>query len=114
MFIRDRAWRRHIEDTKVIKRTKRLADKCYWWSFEDVNQVRVKNPIWIDFIGTKASYFFKNSTTDKYDTRYKIKWGKKGKKHYDWSCNYWTRPKDKNRYKKELNEFGLKHIPTKL
>ncbi len=114
MFIRDRAWRRHMEDKKVIKRTKRNTDKWFWWRHEDANKMIIRSPIWTDFIGTPSFYFFKNSTTDKYTSRDKLKWGKKGKKHYDWTNNYWTRPKDKKRYKKELNEIGFKHFPTKL
>ena len=111
---RDRAWRRHMEDKKVIKRLKRMCDGSVWWRFEDACNIKISGPSWYDFIGTQTSYFFKNSTTRVWDTRHKVKWGKKGKKSYDWSSDPWTRPKDKKRYKKELDELGLKHIPTQL
>lgn len=70
--------------------------------------------MWHDFIGLQCAYFFKNSTTSWYDTRDKVKWGKKGRGSYDWSHDSNTRHKDKIRYKKELNELGLKHLPTNI
>jgi len=113
-MVRNRAWRRHMEDKKVTNRLKRLCDGSVWWRFEDACNIKISLPKWFDFIGTQRSYFFKNSSTSRWDTRHKVKWGKKGKMSYDWSSDPRTRPKDKKRYKKELNELGLKHIPTKL
>ena len=114
MESRDRAWRRHIESKKVIKRIKLNASRSRWWRFEDANNQLIRNPHWFDFIGTQSAYFYKNSSTNKYDTRHKVKWGKKGKKNYDWSHSYWTRHKDKARFKKELNDIGIKHFPTEF
>jgi len=111
---RDRSWRRHIENKKVIKRLKQMLNKSRWWRFEDACNIKIQEPKWHDLVVTKTAYFYKCSTTSRYDTRCKTKWGKKGKKNYDWSFDQNTRPKDRKRYKKELDELGLKHIPTQF
>lgn len=85
-----------------------------WYRFVDVCDIPIKNPKWHDFIGMQCAYFFKNNTTNRYETRDKVKWGKKGKKSYNWSYDINTRHKDKQRFKKELNELGFKHLPTKI
>ena len=114
MKYRNREWRRQMENEKVIKRLKARSAKSSWWRFHDICGIKIQNPLWSDFIGTQISFFYKCSSTSKYDTKNKVKWGKKGKSNYDWSFDPWTRPKDKKRYKKELNELGFKHIPTQL
>lgn len=91
-----------------------MSANYHWYRFEDVCGINIGNPLWCDYIGLQCAYFFKNGTTNKYDTRDKVKWGKSGKKSYDWSSDPNTRHKDKQRYKKELSELGFKHIPTNI
>ncbi len=54
-------------------------------------------------IGTSEEFIFKTVSTTKYDSRYKIKWGK-GNNYYDHSSSYFTRVKDKTRFRKTLEE----------
>lgn len=108
MLTRGRAWRRHIEDKKVIKRLKFIAITKNWWSFEDANNAWLKDPCWYDLISTRSATFLKNSTTDRYSTRRKTKWGKSGKKNWNYSFSPWTRHKEKQRTQKEVkNELGF-------
>ena len=39
-MIRDRAWRRHIEEKVVIRRLRHKCQNDYWWRFEDVNGIQ--------------------------------------------------------------------------
>ena len=51
-------------------------------------------------------------TTDRWQTRYKSKWGKvKNNKWGDYS-DHFTRVKDKDRFRKQLDELGYKHLPN--
>lgn len=100
---RNRAWRRHKLECKVKNRLRRL-DHQRWRRLVDANGINIPNPSWVDFIGTQSEFMYKYQTTHKYDTRYKSKWGKKGKKNYDYSSDPWTRVKDKNRFLKILME----------
>lgn len=112
--MRGRAYRRYIEDVKVIKRLKRISNKT-WYRFVDVNDILFSQPLWMDHIGCKSQFNFKTFTTDKLDTRYKSKWGKgKGRKNYEYSSDNWTRVKDKRNYYKELDALGYKHIPSQF
>ena len=49
---------------------------------------------------------YKSIRTTRWSSRCKVKWGKKGKKNFDWSSDPNTRPKDRQRFKKELLENG--------
>ena len=109
---RTRSYRRFIEEVKVIKRLKRIR---YRW-YSDVNDMWIDNSIWVDYISSKEHYKFKTMTTDSWDTRYKSKWGlkskiKKRKRYYD-ASHPDTRHKDKQRFKKELDYEGYKHLPS--
>lgn len=108
-MIKDRAWRRYIEYTKVIKRLKNIRRGYY---FHDINRIRIEIPIWSDYIGTDVAFSFKTMTTDRWQTRYKSKWGKvKNNKWGDYS-DHFTRVKDKDRFRKQLDELGYKHLPN--
>lgn len=110
---RDRAWRRHVQDKKVIKRIKNYS-RIRWWRFTDACGIMIVDPKWMDYIGTSYANFYKNSSTTKWDTRYKMKWGKKGNIKYHWTSDYMTRTKDKKRSYKELQSYGFKHLPSRL
>jgi len=78
----------------------------YWYRFTDVNNIRIEKPLWIDAMGLQHIYILKKTRTRKWDTRLKTKWGKKGKKNYDYSSDPNTRVKDKNRFRREIMEYG--------
>jgi hypothetical protein len=112
--MKGRAYRRYMEDVKVIKRLKRKGGRS-WYKWTDVNDINIPNPKWFDHIGTDYSFDYKTFTTDVWDTEYKIKWGLKGKKRkYGDSSDPWTRTKDKKRFYKDLDELGYKHIPSQF
>ena len=50
--MRDRAWRRYIEEKTVIKRLRRSGRRntSYTWYFADVNGLRVRRPNLKDYI----------------------------------------------------------------
>lgn len=105
-----------MEEVKVIKRLRNKFSHHRWSWTIDANQMRIRNPLWIDYIATSDHYRFKTITTDIWDTKSKTKWGLKGKrkkryKYYDQS-NPWTRHKDKIRFYKDLENEGFKHLPT--
>jgi len=104
---RTRAFRRYKKEVMVIRRLKRL--RSTWWGYIDANGNSIQGTKWIDHIGTETEFMYRTMTTSKYDTRYKCKWGKKGKHSYDYSHDPFTRHKDKERNRRilidELNDF---------
>jgi hypothetical protein len=107
---RGRAWRRHIENKKVIKRL--TNRRYYYWRYTDNNSILINNPTWVDAIGSRLCYLYKNITTTIDDTKNKTKWGHRKKMNFDYTSDPNTRVGDKKRFKKELNELGFKHLPT--
>jgi len=107
---RSRAWRRYKQEIKTKNRMTRLLRSSGWWRFVDPNGIVIQSPQWFDMIGTESEFQFKTLSTTRYDSRYKNKWGKKGKRSYDYSFDPFTRIKDKVRFRKilqeELNDFG--------
>ena len=112
--MKGRAYRRYMEDVKVIKRLKGIS-RSRWYRHTDVNDINISNPIWFDHIGGKDNFKYKTYTTDRWDTRYKSKWGKgKGSHRYYYSSDDWTRVKDKRRFYKQLDALGYKHTPSQF
>jgi hypothetical protein len=105
MKARNRGWRRHELERVHLKRMKRWSG-LFWYHFKDVNKIKIKSPLWIDLINHDSINKLKSITTDRWGTRHKIKWGKKGRKNWDWSCNKNTRHKQKAMTIKELREYG--------
>jgi hypothetical protein len=104
--MRGRMWRRYKRDCYHLKRMKRWSG-LYWYKFTDVNKISIDKPLWIDGIGLQHIYILRDCRTRIWDTRHKRKWGKKGKRNFDYSSDYYTRIKDKVRFQKELrNEYG--------
>jgi len=104
---RDRGWRRSKAESYHLKRMKRWSS-FYWYRFNDVNHIRIQKPLWVDSIGLQNIYILKKTRTRYWDTRTKKKWGKKGKRNYDYSYDPNTRVKDKVRFLKELREYGYR------
>jgi len=110
--MKSRAYRRYMEEVKVIKR---LRYRCYGWYryVYDANDMRISCGKWFDMISTQTAFDAKSITTDEYDSRGKTKWGRKGKStRYSDSSDKWTRVNDKKRFKKDLEYEGFKHLPT--
>jgi hypothetical protein len=103
--MRGRMWRRYRRECYHIKRMKRCVN-FYWTSVIDVNFIIIKKPLWSDLISTQHFYILRDTKTRKYDSYVKTKWGKSGKKNYDYSSDRNTRVKDKIRFFKELREYG--------
>lgn len=110
--MRNRAWRRHIEENKVIKRLKRQISNYYYWSWVmDVNKNYYRKALISDYLEKQEYFFSKTISTTKYDSRMKSK--------YSPNRNYkgmWGRPGDtpdtrewnKRYLLKILKENGLK------
>ena len=111
--MRDRAWRRYVEERIVIRRLKRLSTSNSWWVHIDANGVHRENPKLKDFIGLEESFMFKTYTTDEADTRYKAKYSP-NKGDYYWRSTKKSngstgkRESDKVNFFKLLKEYGIK------
>ena len=108
----NRAYRRHMEDVKVIRRLKIKIREL--WYISDCNGMNFKNGRWMDLIGTDTAWDSMTMSTDNWASRNKTKWGSKSKRRKYWdSSDPWTRVKDKERFKKEMDYEGYKHLPTR-
>lgn len=103
--MRDRCWRRWKTDVVVLKRIKTHFGRTRWFLNRDTNRVKIEHPSWFDMLGQQHIYILKSQTTLVFMRLHKTKWGKKGKKSYNWSSDYFTRPKDKVRFLKELRDY---------
>jgi len=109
-MIRDRAWRRYMEERIVIRRMTRFAYANRWWrGFEDANSFISKKISVSSFIGSEINFRSKTHTTTKWDSRYKVKYSpNKGKCHWRDGRRDETREGDKRLFLKILKENGLK------
>jgi hypothetical protein len=103
--MRDRMWRRYKQECYHLRRMKRWSG-LYWYRFTDINGISLMKPLWIDGVGLQNINLLKKTRTRKWDTIHKKKWGKKGKRNYDYSSDPNTRIKDKVRFQRELREYG--------
>lgn len=111
-MMRDRAWRRYIEEKKVIRRLKR---KCsdHWWRFEDANDILCHKRTVASYLGTKEYFWSKTLTATKWDSRYKCKYSPNKSSSYSRDKkksrnSNKLREKDKLDFFKILKEYGLK------
>ncbi len=106
--MRDRAWRRYIEERVVIRRLKTQRGRSWSWrGFEDVNKISHQHPTLKDYIRTENNYRFKTHTTTKWDSHYKTKYSPNRGKRY-WRDGFKTREKDRKILLKILIENGLR------
>lgn len=107
--MRDRAWRRHIEEKKVKSRLKRFNQQTSWWysGYSDLNNLNRKNPTISDYIGGYLFNKFKTYTTSKIDSKYKSKYSPNKGVRY-WRNGHMCREKQKLEFLKILKEHGLK------
>lgn len=112
--MRTRDWRRFQEE-KIYRR--RIKQFCRgWYYFHTANGDKLKNPIWVDFIGLHYYYFYKTGTTKNYDTKSKVKYSpNKSNSYYrDYKRrhnSYGNREKD-NQLAKKLIQDGLSEYYT--
>lgn len=113
-MIRDRAWRRHMEEKVLIKRLKRKCVVDHWWrGFEDVNGISYSKRTVSTYIGTKDYFWSKTLSTTKWDTRYKCKYspnkfGGYSRDPKSKGNSYGLREKDKSLFFKILKENGIR------
>lgn len=109
--MRDRNWRRHIEEKIIIKRLRgNILYKKWVYVVIDVNKNWYKKSLIVDFLGSLEYYLAKTTTTDHYASKYKAKWS--ANKCRNWSVEgknkFFSRLQQKNLVKKILKENGLK------
>jgi hypothetical protein len=105
--MRDRSWRRYVEERIVIKRIRRYTFFVFWTGLKDVNGIRHQHPKFTDIIGTNNNFRFKTHTTTKLDTRYKSKYSSNKGDSY-WRSKSNTRENDRKIFLNILKENGLK------
>lgn len=110
--MRDRAWRRYIEEKWVKKRLYFISNKSrwYWRGLEDINGFNIQNVKLKDYIGKVENFMYKNYTTDKYSSKNKIKYSpNKNKPYYrDGKKRLSTREYNKKEFLKILKQNGIK------
>ena len=108
--MRDRAWRRHMEERIVIRRIRiTIYMRSYWRYLEDVNGYGHNPALLKDLIGTKDAHRFKTHVTTKHDTKCKIKYSpNKSKEYYRESKMLETREYRKTEFLEILKEYGIK------
>ena len=114
-MIRDRAWRRHINEKNLIRRLRRKCQVSHWWrGFEDVNGIRHNKPSIVDYIGSKDYSWSKTLSTTHYESRYKVKYSPNNYNDYYRDVkptkgqSLSLREKDKALFLKILKDNGLK------
>ena len=106
--MRDRAYRRYVEEI-VVKKRLRSVIHTYWFHFVDANKIKIRNPMLKDFIGTESNFRFKTHVTTKGDTDHKVKYSpNKSKPHWRDSAKRGTREKEKRKFINILQYYGLK------
>ena len=104
--MRDRAYRRYMEERKVIKRLDNI--RGYWYRFTDANGLYTVAPTLADFIGTENSFRYKTHTTTKWDSKYKEKYSPN--KTTGWRNKGQLRTREENKLLlfNILKEYGIK------
>ena len=109
-MIRDRAWRRYMEERIVIRRMARAVCTNRWWrGFRDVNDINHQRPTIAIYIGTEIHFRAKTHTTTKWDTKHKVKYSpNKDQGYYRDDGNGQTRESNKKIFLRILKDNGLK------
>lgn len=106
-MLRDKSYRITVENRKVIARLKRMPNISYYRYYDTNNIIISKNPIWVDFIGTKEAFKYKTLTTDLSSSKGKNKWGRRNKRksYYNYYKQTNCRISDKKYFKKLIKEY---------
>ena len=104
--MRNRAYRRYMEERKVIKRLRNI--RGYWFRFTDANGLYTTAPSLADFVGTENSFRYKTHTTTKWDSKYKEKYSPN--KSHGWRSKGMLRTREENKLLlfNILKEYGIK------
>lgn len=105
--MRDRAWRRYMEERIVIRRLLNLHCCGHWWHFEDVNGFYNPYPTLLDFIGKEHAFRYKTHTTTKWDSKYKEKYSPNKSKGWRSKDQLKTREENKLLLYQILKEYGI-------
>lgn len=110
--MRNRAWRRHIEEKWVKYRLRNVINttRWFWRGLEDVNGFSIQHPKMKDYIGRIENFMYKTYTTDNYLSKSKVKYSpNKNKSYYrDHKKKHSTREYNKREFLKILKENGIK------
>jgi hypothetical protein len=109
--MRDRAWRRYIEERIVIRRIRTIIDIYnYWRGLEDANGYLHNPPLLKDFIGKIESNRLKTHSITSNSSRYKRRYSpNKGNYHdRDMGLNNGTREGSRREFDKILKEYGIR------
>ena len=109
--MRDRAWRRYVEEKVVKKRINLLITASNsWWRFYNVNGSKTAHPTITDHLSTKEHFNAKTLTTDSWTSKHKTKYSSNKSKTYyrNEGRNQQTREFNKRYLLKVLKENGLK------
>ena len=102
---RTRDWRRWKSEVIFINRVKSHNLRVYYHLHYDANGIAKRHIQWHDKIGMQNFYIYKSQTTLPYMRHHKCKWGKKGKRCFDYSSSPDTRPKQKSAFLKLLKSY---------
>lgn len=107
--MRNRAWRRYMQEKIVTKRLKLKVAKFgnwYFYTSRVANRRIIQSPMFKDYIGTDDAHMLKTYKTTNYDTKNKIKYSPNRSERYERDLN--TREKQKIEFLKILKEYGIK------
>ena len=109
--MRDRSWRRFIQDKKVKRRLK-CKSSNHSWRFLSPNGMVIYYPIWTDFIGTSYEHLFRTQSHSYSRYNHNRKYSSNSSLYYrDMKPNrdsLGTRESDRREFLKILKENGLK------
>ena len=104
--MRDRAWRRYMEERIVIRRLNNI--RGYWYRFTDANGLYTTNPTLKDLIGTENAFRYKTHTTTKWDSKNKKKYSPNRGTCWGYKGSLRTREENKLLFYQILKEYGIK------
>jgi hypothetical protein len=101
--MRDRLYRRYVEEKHIIKRLRRKINWYGKW-YRDANNLPVNKILISSFLNKKEYFDSKNISTNKSETKLKIKYSNSYYPHKGIK----TRKFDKIQFLKILKEYGIK------
>lgn len=107
--MRNRAWRRYMEELVIIRRLTYINRLPWYRGLETANGHIIKDPRFIDYIGTKNHFDSKTIKTTKWETKTKLKFSpNKSKGYYRDYKETNTREFVRKEFLKILKENGIK------
>jgi len=108
--MRDRAWRRYVEERVIVSRLKRHTQLYKYWYSEDANKNYFKKILIVDFLEKQNYFHSKTITTPMWDSKSKVKYSPNRNKPYyrDGKKRFENREYNRVLFFKILKENGLK------